>query len=102
MKLPNALRDIRHLAFDTTPLIYFIEKHPDYFDRMLCIMGSVDEGLMRGVSATMALTEMLVQPVRTRRTQDLQKTCRAQVRHHAAPYQRSTRCVFETDLTIGF
>jgi hypothetical protein len=55
VKLPNALRSIRQLAFDTAPLIYFIEKHPDYFDRMLFIMGYVDEGLISGVSATMAL-----------------------------------------------
>lgn len=65
MKLPDALRGIRQLAFDTAPLIYFIEKHPDYFDRMLFVMRYVDEGLISGVSATMALTEVLVQPLRT-------------------------------------
>jgi predicted nucleic acid-binding protein len=65
VKLPDALRGIRQLAFDTAPVIYFIEKHPDYFDRMLFIMRYVDEGLISGVSATMALTEVLVQPLRT-------------------------------------
>jgi hypothetical protein len=37
MKLPAALRGIRQLAFDTAPLIYFVERHPSYFDRMLFI-----------------------------------------------------------------
>ncbi|TVR21385.1 MAG: PIN domain-containing protein [Anaerolineaceae bacterium] len=64
MKLPDVLQGIRQLAFDTAPLIYFIERHPDYFDRMLIIMRYVDEGLISGVSATMALTEVLVQPLK--------------------------------------
>lgn len=32
MKLPGALRGIRQLAFDTAPLIYFVERHTVYFD----------------------------------------------------------------------
>ena len=64
MKLQSALRGIQQLAFDTAPLIYFIEKHPNYFDRMLLIMRYIDQGLISGVSATLALTEVLVQPVR--------------------------------------
>jgi predicted nucleic acid-binding protein len=64
MKLPTALRGIRQLAFDTAPLIYFVERHPSYFDRMLFIMRYVDRGLIAGVSSTMALTEVLVQPLR--------------------------------------
>ncbi|MBK9124135.1 MAG: PIN domain-containing protein [Chloroflexi bacterium] len=64
MKLPDALRGIRRLGFDTAPLIYFIEKHPVYFDRMLYIMRSVDKGLMTGVSATTTLAEVLVQPLK--------------------------------------
>jgi hypothetical protein len=64
VKLPDALRGIRQMGFDTAPLIYFIERHPDYFDRMLFIMRYVDEGLIAGVSATIALTEVLVQPMR--------------------------------------
>lgn len=65
MKLPDALRGIRQLAFDTAPLIYFIERHPDYFDRMLFIMRYVDQGLIAGVGASIVLTEVLVQPIRT-------------------------------------
>ncbi len=64
MKLPDALRGIVQLGFDTAPLIYFIEKHPDYFPQMLFIMRYVDAGLISGVGATLALTEVLVQPLR--------------------------------------
>lgn len=64
MKLPAALRGIRQLAFDTAPLIYFVERHPNYFDRMLFIMRYVDRGLIAGVASTIALTEVLVQPLR--------------------------------------
>jgi len=64
MKLPAGLRGIRQLAFDSAPLIYFVERHPDYFDRMLFIMRYVDRGLIAGVASTMALTEVLVQPLR--------------------------------------
>ena len=37
MKLPDGLRGIRQLAFDTAPLIYFVERNPIYFDRVLFI-----------------------------------------------------------------
>lgn len=64
MKLPDGLRGIRQLAFDTAPLIYFVERHPSYFDRMLFIMRYVDSGLIAGVAFTMALAEVLVQVLR--------------------------------------
>jgi len=46
-------------------LIYLVEKHPANFDRMLFIMQSVDSSLISGVASTIALTEVLVQPLRT-------------------------------------
>ncbi|MBC8163903.1 MAG: type II toxin-antitoxin system VapC family toxin [Roseiflexaceae bacterium] len=68
MKLPDALRGIRQIAFDTAPLIYFVERHPVYFDRMLLIMRYVDRGLIAGVASTVALAEVLVQPLRAENT----------------------------------
>jgi hypothetical protein len=64
MKLPDALRGVRQLAFDTAPLIYFVEQHALYFERMLFIMRYVDAGLIDGVASTIALAEVLVQPLR--------------------------------------
>jgi predicted nucleic acid-binding protein len=64
MKLPDALRSIRQMAFDTAPLIYLVERNPTYFDRMFFIMGYVDRGLIDGVCSTIALAEVLVHPMR--------------------------------------
>lgn len=64
MNLPDALRGIRQLALDTAPLIYFVERNPVYFDRMLFIMHYVDATLIAGVASTVALAEVLVQPLR--------------------------------------
>ena len=44
MRLSAALESIQQLGFDTAPLIYFVERHPDYFERMLRIMQYVDSG----------------------------------------------------------
>jgi predicted nucleic acid-binding protein len=65
VKLSVALRGIRQLAFDTVALVYFVEKNPAYFDRMLFIMSQVDSGLVDGVASSIALTEVLIQPIRT-------------------------------------
>lgn len=64
MKLSQALRGVRRLAFDTAPLIYFVEQHPVYFDRMLFIMQRIDAGLIDGMAATVALTEVLIHPLK--------------------------------------
>lgn len=68
MKLPDALRGIRQLGFDSAALIYFVERHSEYFDRMLFIMRYVDSGPISGVASTLALTETLVVPIRNNDT----------------------------------
>ncbi len=68
VKLSDALRGIRQLAFDTVPLVYFVEQNPAYFDRMLFIMNQIDSGLIDGLASSIALTEVLVQPIRTGNT----------------------------------
>jgi predicted nucleic acid-binding protein len=64
VKLSDALHGIKRLGFDSAALIYFIERQSLYYDQMLFIMRLVDEGVITGVSATVALTEVLVQPIR--------------------------------------
>jgi predicted nucleic acid-binding protein len=64
MKVSAALQGIQRLAFDTAPMIYFVEKHPVYFDRMLSVMKYVDSGQIRGGAATLALLEVLVQTLK--------------------------------------
>lgn len=64
MKLQAALQGIPRLAFDTSPLIYLIEKHPVYFERMEFIIHAVHNNPIEGVASFLALTEVLVQPLR--------------------------------------
>jgi hypothetical protein len=54
MRLPQGLRGIRQLAFDTAPLIYFVERHPVYFDRMLFIMRYSPHSSLSSTSASSA------------------------------------------------
>lgn len=65
MRLPDTLRNIKSLAFDTAPLIYFVEKHPKYFQPMLEIMRYIDRGQINGIISAIVLTEILVHPLRT-------------------------------------
>jgi predicted nucleic acid-binding protein len=65
MNLAQAVKGVNLIAFDTAPLIYFVERHPDYFDRLLYLMSAVDKGQLEGVTSTITLTEVLVQPIRT-------------------------------------
>jgi predicted nucleic acid-binding protein len=64
MKLFDAIQGVRRLAFDTSALIYYIERHPTYFSRMHFMMDQIDKGLISGFASTIALTELLVQPLR--------------------------------------
>ena len=34
MRLADALENVRRLFLDTAPAIYFLERHPVYFERM--------------------------------------------------------------------
>ena len=65
MKIESALAGIRRVAFDTSPLIYLIEKHPLYFDRMFLLMQMLDQGHIIGSASVLTLTEVLVHPLKT-------------------------------------
>ncbi len=64
MKLSDALRGIRLLAIDSAPLIYVVEQHPTYFDRMRFILKHVYNGPISAVGSTLILTEVLALPLR--------------------------------------
>jgi predicted nucleic acid-binding protein len=60
--LDNALKGVKFLGFDTSPFIYFVERHPMYLDITREIIRRVDVGVLFGYSAVITLTEVLVQP----------------------------------------
>jgi predicted nucleic acid-binding protein len=64
MKLDDALNGVRSLAFDTAPLIYFVERNPTYLDVMRTIVQLVDSGRLAGFSSVVTLTEVLTYPKR--------------------------------------
>ncbi len=61
--MTDALAHITRLGIDSAPLIYFIERHPIYIDRVRAILRQVDVGIIMGYSAVITLTEVLTQPL---------------------------------------
>jgi predicted nucleic acid-binding protein len=65
VKIADALRGVSQLAFDTAPLVYFMENNPTYIVRMRSIMKQVASGHPVGTASFLVLAEVLVQPIRT-------------------------------------
>jgi len=63
------------VGLDTAPLIYFIEQHPDYLERVRAFFTAMDAGNFRVVTSSLTLTEVLVHPLRSGYT-DLAETYR--------------------------
>ena len=52
------------VAFDTAPLIYYIEEHPDYLTLADELFEAFDKGDTRGMTSVLTLLEVLVKPLR--------------------------------------
>jgi len=57
----------KFLAFDTSPLIYYIEQHPQYSPKSEDLFGAIQQGNARGMTSVLTLLEVLVQPLRSAR-----------------------------------
>jgi len=75
MKVDEALHNVSNLAFDTAPIIYFVEANPAYDELVFDIFNRVASGAINGWTSVISLTEVLVQPIVLRRV-DLQQTYR--------------------------
>lgn len=64
MKIDAALSGGSRLYFDSAPLIYFLERHTNYAAKLLDIFERVDSGNLIGVTSTVTLAEVLVDPLR--------------------------------------
>lgn len=64
IRLDEALAGVTALGFDTSPFIYFIERHPRYLDVIREVIRRVDAGRMRGYTSVVTLVEVLTQPKR--------------------------------------
>lgn len=61
------------LALDTAPLIYYIEDHPTYAQRIDPFFEALEQGELTMVTSTITLVEVLVQPYRHGNMQLLQR-----------------------------
>jgi predicted nucleic acid-binding protein len=62
--IDEALIDVKKLGFDSSPFIYFVERHPKYIHVVREFFRRVDNGLVSGFSSVITLTEVLTQPKR--------------------------------------
>ena len=75
MKLDEALQGVSSLAFDTAPIIYFVEANPAYDKLVFNIFNRVSAGELEGWTSVISLSEVLVQPIVVGRN-DLQNAYR--------------------------
>lgn len=61
-KLADVLAGVSRLGFDTSPIIYFVERNPKYLDLVREIIRRVDRGEIEGRSSVVTLTEVLTKP----------------------------------------
>ncbi len=66
--ISSALAKVDRLFVDTSPLIYFVERHPVYLPLCRAIFERMDAGELSGVTAVVTLTEVLAVPLRTGNT----------------------------------
>jgi predicted nucleic acid-binding protein len=62
--LDSALLRVSRLAFDTAPIIYFIEANPQYDALVTQVFDRVEDGRINGVTSVISLLEVLVVPIR--------------------------------------
>src|SRR6266480_1054633 len=63
MRIDEALGGISRLAFDTAPIIYFVEANPTYDALVSNIFNRVASGALQGRTSVISLSEVLVQPI---------------------------------------
>lgn len=63
-KLAAALTGVSKVGLDTSPFIYFVERHPIYLARVREIMRLIDTGAMQGFTSVITVTEVLTLPMR--------------------------------------
>jgi predicted nucleic acid-binding protein len=57
-------RAARLVALDTSPLVYYVEDHPEFAPALFPLFQSIERGRRRAVVSSLALLEILVAPYR--------------------------------------
>jgi predicted nucleic acid-binding protein len=66
--ISRPLAQVDKLFVDTSPLIYFVERHPVYLPLCRNIFERMNTGELSGVTGVVTLTEVLTVPLRTGNT----------------------------------
>jgi predicted nucleic acid-binding protein len=64
MKISKRLQSVKRIFLDSAPVIYYIEKNPDYLDKTQPIFERLDDGSLSATSSPITLAECLVLPYR--------------------------------------
>ena len=65
MRIEVALKGVTRLAFDTSPILYFVEENLNYLQLMNQIFQQIDDGEIIAITSTISVIELLVIPIRT-------------------------------------
>lgn len=69
MSISDTLKNVTRLFLDTAPVIYFVEQHPGYTDRVNFVFDAIDQREILGVTSSVTLAESLIQPIRLKAEQ---------------------------------
>jgi len=62
MKLAERLESLRLVFLDTAPVIYFVERNPDFASKVQPLFSKLDEGKLTAIVSPITLAECLVLP----------------------------------------
>lgn len=62
MTIAESLQGVRRLFLDSAPVIYFVERNPQYYDRSRVFFELINERTLIGVATPVTLAECLVRP----------------------------------------
>ena len=62
MTIADSLQGASRLFLDSAPVIYFVERNPQYFDLARAFFEGINEGTLIGVASPVTLAECLVRP----------------------------------------
>ena len=64
MKISLRLKNIQRIFLDTAPVVYFVEKNPDYLEKERVVFEHLDDGTLAGAASPITLSECLGLPYR--------------------------------------
>jgi predicted nucleic acid-binding protein len=68
MRIADAIRDVSVAFLDTGPVIYFVEKNPQYNAVVRSFFDQIDQGVISAVTSPVTLAECLIMPLRSNLT----------------------------------